>query len=830
MQLSDIRLAWRLLLRDWRAGELGILVVAILIAVASMTSIGIFTNRVEMAMNDQTSRFLGADLILSASQSIDPAINTYADQLGLRQSDQLVFSSVLIANDQFQLSEVKAVDDQYPLAGTITIAKQSYADTQIVNQGPAKGTVWLSNRLLDRLQVKVGDRVELGQASLEVGAILINDPGQASSAMSIAPRLLMNLSDVAGTQVVQPGSRLKYRYLFSGPSSDRKTFANWLKPRLLPTQNLIGGKEGSPALNTAMDRATQYLSLASMLSVILAGIAIAMAANRYSTRHLDQSALLRCMGATQRSVISLYSWQLLIIGIIGSAFGCLVGYLAQQGLVLILADFIPGNLPTVSYAPFITGFLSGVITLIGFALPALLRLKSVPPLRVIRKEILPLPISSLFIYSLAVSAIILIMWIQSDELLLTVIVLSGIALCAFLMLLMTLLLIKLSQQLEPYLHGPWRSGLQQIIRHRRSNRLQILSLSMALMILLTIGLLRTDLLERWQTQLPDNAPNHFIVNIQPYEVEPLKEFLSLESIESTGLYPMVRARLTHINNIDVVEAVPDKAKLDQSLKRELNISWTDKIQQNNQVIKGQWWQPSTTANNLISVEEGIAKRLDINIGDQLSFKTADRVFAGEVTTIRSVQWDSFQPNFYFIFSPGSLDGYPMSYISSFYQPDNKKDVTYQMVRRFPGLTVIEVDVIMKQVRLILNQVTLAVEYVLLFVLLAGMVVLVASIQTTLDNRIQSAVVMRALGATKQYIRSIQIVEFGILGLLSGLLAIMATEIVAFFLYQEVFRLEPAFHPAFWVIAMVSGALLVIITGIFFTRKVLRTPPLRLLKN
>lgn len=828
--MTNISLAWRLLLRDWRAGELGILMVAILIAVASITSIGIFTQRVEMAMNDQTSRFLGADLILSASQQIDSDIKTYASRLGLRQSDQLVFSSVLIANESFQLSEVKAVDDRYPLAGSITIAEQAYADTQVVNQGPRAGTVWLSPRLLSRLKVKVGDQIELGQSTLRVAAVLIDDPGQASSAMSIAPRILMNLDDVAATKVVQPGSRLKYRYLLSGPADTRAQFVRWVKPRLLSTQRLIGGKEGSPALNTAMDRATQYLSLASMLSVILAGIAIAMAANRYSLRHFDQSALLRCMGATQRTVISLYSWQLLLIGIIGSVAGCLTGYLAQQGLVLILADFIPGNLPSISYAPFVTGFISGVITLIGFALPALLRLKSVPPLRVIRKEILPLPVSSLFIYSLAVGAIIVIMWIQSDELLLTVIVLAGIVLCALLMLLMTMLLMRLVQFLEPYLHGPGRSGLQQIIRHRSNNRIQILALSMALMILLTIGLLRTDLLERWQTQLPENAPNHFIVNIQPHEVQPLQVFLSQQSIETSGLYPMVRARLSKINNKDVIEAVPDKARLDESLKRELNISWSDSIQQNNQLVKGQWWQQSNTSMNLISVEEGIAKRLDLHIGDHLSFSNADRVFHGQVSNIRSVQWDSFQPNFYFIFSPGSLDEFPVSYISSFYQPANNKDIVYDMVRRFPGLTVIEVDVIMKQVQSILDQVTLAVEYVLIFVLLAGMVVLVASIQTSMDDRIQSAVVMRALGGTRKFIRSIQAIEFGLLGLLSGLLAIIATEIVAFFLYREVFRLDPAFHPVFWIMAMVCGALLVLLTGLYFTRKVLKTPPLRLLNN
>ncbi len=823
-------LAWRLLQRDWHVGELKILITALIIAVASITSIGLFTHRIDLAMNDQTGRFLGADLVLSSPRPVDDEVINYANKAGLLQSTSLVFSSVVVANEEYQLAQVKAVDAKYPLSGSIKYTLQSYAEEIESNAGPSRGEVWLSQRLLNRLKLQVGEALELGDSRFKVSAILKHDPGQADSFMSIAPRMLMHYDDVEKTGIIQPGSRLTYRYLFSGDLNKREQFTRWLKPKLNPTDRLLGGKEGSPALNTALDRAEQYLSLASMLSVMLAGIAIAMAANRYSLRHFDQTALMRCMGATQYKIVSLYSLQLLILGVLASAIGCLFGYLAQHGLVMLLADLIPGDLPSTNYTPFMTGFISGMVTLIGFGLPAVLRLKSVPPLRVLRRDSMPLPIAAAVVYGLALTAIAGLMWWQSGNFKLTLIVLAGTLLCIFMLAILSILMMSISRHLVQYIHGPWRSGLLQIVRYRRANQLQMLALGLALMILLTILLLRTDLLDRWQAQLPANAPNNFIINIQPYEVEAVTAFLQDNSIKTEGLYPMVRARISAINDVPVLEAVPADARIDEALKRELNISWATEIQENNKLVSGQWWASSSSKQHQISLEQNLAKRLGVELGDRITFQSADKQFSGQVSSLRTVQWDSFQPNFYVIFSPQSISHYPHSFISSFYQPTEKKDIINQMVRKFPGLTVIEVDAIMQQVKLILNQVTLAVEYVMLFVLFAGLVVLLASLQSSMDDRIHTAVIMRALGAKKSYLRKSQLAEFGLLGLFSGLLAIFGTEIIAYSLYTRVFNLSFQLHYVFWLIGPMAGIFLILLTGWLYTRHAINQPPVKVMNN
>ncbi len=828
--MNTLRLAWRLLKRDWYVGELKILVLALIIAVASITSIGIFTQRIDLAMHDQTGRFLGADLMLNSPRPVDKQILDKADSLQLQISKSLLFSTVVVANNEYQLAQVKAVDDHYPLLGKIEYTRQLYGDTIESANGPPAGKAWLTQRLLKRLQLKAGEPFELGDSELLVGGILKHDPGQAGSFMPIAPRMLMHYSDVGRTGIIQPGSRITYQYLFSGKLADRERFARWLKSRLNPTDRLIGGKQGSPALNTALDRAEQYLALASMLSVMLAGIAIAMAANRYGQRHFDQTALLRCMGATQSRLVKLYSLQLVMVGTVASVLGCLLGYAAQQGLVLVMVELLPDNLPHPGYAPFITGFLSGLLTLSGFSLPAILRLKSVPPLRVLRRDSMPLPISAVFVYGLALLSITGLMWWQSGNLSLTLIVLLGTLACVLILTVLSTIMIALSRYLLGYLQGPWRTGLMQVIRYRRANQLQILALGLALMILLTVLLLRIDLLDRWQSQLPAHAPNHFVINIQANEVKPLADYFQGQGITTEGLYPMVRARISAINDVPVLEAVPAGARIDEALKRELNISWASSLQKNNKLLDGQWWTQADSGKYLISVEWGLADRLNLKLGDTLSFQSADKQFKARIRSFRKVQWDSFQPNFYIIFPPATINEYPHSYISSFYLSSEMKDIINELIREFPGLTVIEIDAIMQQVKVILDQVTLAVEYVMLFVLIAGLVVLLASLQSSMDERIHTAIIMRTLGAKRAFLRKGQLAEFTLLGLFSGLLAIAGTEIITYGLYSRVFKLGFELHMPFWILGPATGIVLILLTGWLYTRRVIMQPPARILDN
>ena len=825
-----IKLAWQLLKRDWRAGELRVLIAALMIAVTSITSIGLFTQRINLAMQDQSGRFLGADLLLRGPKPVDDRFIERARSLGLDTSHNIRFSSVVVFNDQFQLTHIKAVDADYPLQSSISIADRLYGEPHDVQHGPSRGEIWISARLFNALGLSIGDSIELGEAQFKVTAELKNDPGQADNFISIAPRALIHFADVEKTGIIQPGSRLVYQYLFSGARDARTNFEKWLVPQLNPTQKLIGSREGSPALNSALERAESYLSLAAMLSVMLAGIAIAMAANRFSMRHLDQSALMRCMGIQQNQLTRLYTAQLFILGALGSLLGCLIGYLAQQGLIVLLRDMLPPHLPAAPIQPYLIGFISGLITLTGFALPAVLRLKSVPPLRVLRRDVLPMPINGWVVYGLALGSIIVLMWWQSRQLLLTGAVLLGVLAATGILWLFGWLLIRISQRFTDHISGPWLSGLRQLIRHRRASQLQMLAFGLALMVLMIILLLRTDLLSRWQATLPEQAPNHFIINIQPFQVDGIRDMLQQHNIDTEGLYPMVRGRITEINGVAVMETESEQAKQDNALKRELNLSWADSLQPNNKIIDGRWFDANDQGQPVISIETEVAERLGVGLNDTLTFSIADAEITATIISLRSVQWDSFQPNFFVIFPPGVLENYPSSYITSFYLPKGEKTFLNALVKQYPSITIIELDAIMNQVKTILTQVTLAVEYVMAFVLLAGITVLLAALQSSMDERMHNATIIRTLGAKKHYIRKTLLAEFSLLGLFAGLIAVLGTELTAWVLYTRVFDLPFELHGWMWLAGPAAGVLFITLAGYASTRKVMNQSPMKTLRE
>ena len=826
--LNEFRLGARLLKRDWTAGELKVLLFALIIAVTSMTSIGLFIKRIDNVMLDQSGEFLGANLILQGPREISAETIEHAHKLDLKTSDSISFSSVIVANNQFHLSHVKAVDENYPLLSHIKTSTDLYANEIIRNSGPAVGEAWLVPRLFSLLNIKLGDVIELGERQLTVSAVLKYDPGQTFSFMSIAPKLIMNINDVQSTGIIQPGSRLTYTLGITGDATNRNSFEKWLKPKLNSSQKLMGGTEGSEAVNSAMDKGKQYLSLASMLSVMLSGIAIAIAANRYGERHYNQAALMRCMGAQQKSIIRIFTSQLFILGVIASGIGCLFGYASQQIIASLLKDFFQTPLPAAELFPLLSGFISGLITLFGFSLPSLLRLQSIPPLKVLRDDLTPLPLSLWFIYGLAITSIIGVMWWQSGELKLTLMVLLGSIACSTALFIISSLIVVISKSVLPGLSGPWKIGLQQIIRHKNQNKLQMLSLGLSLMILMLIFLIRNDLMTRWQNQLPEQAPNHFIFNIQNNEVTSITDFLLTNNIKTEGIYPMVRGRIIKINGEDIL-TTSEHSKLDSSLKRELNLSWSNNVQENNQVISGTWWDKDSLEKPYISIEKGLARRLKVNIGDSLTFKVAEQEISASILNIRSVQWDSFQPNFYVIFPDGIINQFPVTYISSFYLSRENKQLLNTMIKHFPTITVLEIDDLMNQVKAIMQQVSSTIGYVMLFVLLAGIVVLAAAMQSSMEQRIQSAIIMRTLGAKKSFLQRSYLTEFALLGYLSGLLAVIGTEIVSYFLYTQIFDLNFELHFMLWIYGPLFSSLLIVLFSYLYMGSVTKLSPTKILR-
>jgi putative ABC transport system permease protein len=824
------RLAMRLLLRNRRSGEQRILVAALVIAVAASTAIGFFTDRLGRGMANQSADFLGADLALLSPRPVDAAWINKARATGLQAIETLQFASVVVSGDDLLLSSVKAVQDGFPLRGSMRTAAAPFAADTETNALPRPGEAWVAPRLLTTLGLQVGDSVEVGAHRLAITRVITFEPGQVGSPFGIAPRLLMHMTDVPATGVVQPGSRLSYQYLFAGREVDVTKFRGWLEHRLGPSHELIGVKEGRRAVGSALERAERYLGLSVLAAIVLAGVAVGMAARRYSERHFDMSAMLRCMGATQRDLLGLYLPQLLVLGLAASAIGCFLGWLAQYGLLYLLADLLPAAPSAPRPWPLLAGFATGLITLAGFALPPVMRLKDVPPLRVLRRDLLPLPSRAWLVYGAALCAIVAVMWRYTDSWPLTLAVLAGGIALAALLGLLALLLLWLSRHLNNRVGVAWRFGLNNLWRRRRGSVSQILAFGLTLMAMAVVALVRTDLMTTWQRQLPADAPNHFAFNILPDQVDGFRAFMEEAGVATAQLYPMTRGRLVEINGTAVRQAVTKEARSDNALNRELNLTWTTELQQDNQILAGRWWQPQDTDKPRVSVESKLAERMGIELGDDLGFAVGAERFDATVASIRSVQWDSFRPNFYMVFPPQVIEQFPATYMTSFYLDKDGKSLLRELVGLYPAVTVLEMDRVLEQVGRIFQQVTLAVEYVLVFTLLAGFAVLFAVLQASQDERLYEGALLRALGGSRRQLRAGHLAEFTALGALAGLLAAMGTECLAFVLYSEVLHLEYSFQWPVWILAPVAGALLIGAAGYRATRAVVERSPMLLLHN
>ncbi len=830
MSVNRYRLAWRLLLRDWRAGELRILLSALIIAVTATTAISFFTDRLQRAMVSQSSELLGGDLLLSSPRPINATWREQAEAFGLEQDELLAFPSVVVSGDNLQLAGIKAVSADYPLRGGLRIADTPYGEERATAAVPAQGEAWVEARLLPLLGIGVGDTFDLGSLTLVATRVLTFEPSGGGNVFALAPRVLINRADVVRAAIIQPGSRVSHQYFFAGKEQALQRYKKWLQPQLEPSHRLIDVREGRPSVGAALDRAEQYLGLASLVAVLLAGVAIAMGARRYSERHFDMSAVLRCLGAGQSDILALFIPQLLWLGILGGLLGVVLGYVVQFGLFYLLRELLPAELPAPGMMPVLIGFLTGITVLAGFALPPVLRLREVPALRVLRRELTPMPLRGWLVYGAALGAMGLLMWRYTGSAALTLGVMGGAILTLGLLGLIAYGLLRASRSLHRGVGVAWRYGLNNLWRRPVLSVSQILAFGMTLMAMALIALVRGDLLSTWQTQLPEDAPNHFVVNVQPHKVEDFNVFIGEKRIHSAELYPMVRGRLARINGEPMSERIRPGDNGAGAVNRELNLTWSDTLPEDNTLTAGRWFEPTDSGKLLVSVEARLAERLGIGLGDTLQFSFGTQDLAVKVASLRTVQWDSFRPNFFMIFPPGVLDPFPATYMTSFYLPQERKGELAQMVRLFPAVTVIDLDRIMAQVRRILEQVTLAVEYVLVFVLLAGFAVLYAALQASLDERLYEGALLRTLGASRRQLRSGHLAEYALLGMLAGLLAAGGAELIAFILYRQVFQLEYSIQWWLWGGVPLIGALLIGVAGFIGTRRVVRKSPLVVLNN
>lgn len=827
-----LSLAARQLLRDARAGELRVLFFALVVAVAASTAIGYFGARLNSAMLLRATEFLGADLILGGSAPATPAQIDAGKALKLDHSQIVIFSSVVATDNGIQLASVKAVDAAYPLRGELKSAPAPY-EAETVGGEPQAGEAWAEARILVALNLKVGDSIDVGSKTLKLTRVLTYEPDRAGNFYSLTPRVMINMADLEATKVVQPGSRVSYRELWRGTPQDLAAYRKAIEPGLAPNQKIDDARDGNQQIGGALGKAERYLNMASLVAVLLAGVAVALSAARFAVRRFDASALLRCLGLSRNEALVLFGLQLAMLGVVASAAGALLGWFAQLGLFHLLENLLPAAVPPGGWLPAVAGIGTGLVALAGFALPPLAALGRVPPLRVLRRDMLPIPASTWLVYGAALFALGLIMWRLSLDLVLTFALLGGGLIAALILGGVLLLALKSLRRLLAGASLPWRLGLGQLLRHPMAAAGQSLAFGLILLSMGLIALLRGELLDTWQNQLPKDAPNYFALNILPNDKDNFAERIGRLSTHRAPLYPMIPGRLMTINGEPVSKFVTKDSRGENATQRDLNLTWAATLPEGNSITAGQWWTsdqpPADGVVPGVSVETKLANSLNMKLGDTLGFVIGGLTREVKVTSLRDINWDTFQPNFFMIFQPGTLKDVPATYLTSFYLAPGNDQQIVELSRAFPAVTILQVEALLEQLRSILDQVTMAVQYVLLFVLAAGMAVLFSGLQATLDERIRQGALLRALGANRALLTKARRIEFGLLGAVSGVLAAIGCELVSFALYRYAFNLQ--WHPHIWLLVLpLIGALLVGGAGVFGTRRALNASPLQVLRE
>ena len=824
---ADAALALRLLARDWRAGELTLVAVAVVVAVASVTTVGFFADRVHQALSRQANQLLGADLVISGDRPLDTAFTAEADQRALQVARMLRFPSMTTGKEQSVLAEVKVVTAGYPLRGELRIAEVQNGADRRATEIPKPGTVWVDERLITRLQLQVGDAIEIGQSRLPIAQIITQEPDSAIGFINAGPRIMLNDADIAATGLVQVGSRIRYRVLVAGAPAAIADYRSWVTPKLAPGQRVESIEDARPEIRSALERSEKFLSLAALLSVVLAAVAIALAARRFLQRHLDACAIMRCHGASQSRLVRLYLLQFIVLGAVASLAGCIAGFVAQHALALVLGSLITVELPEPGWMPALHGFVTGLALLLGFALPPVIALAKVPTLRVLRRDIGAPSGMGLLGYALGAVVIAgLIIW-KAGDLRLGGMVFAGFAGAMLVAGLLAWGVIALVSRLGGA-GVSWRFGIANLRRRPMASVLQVVALGIGVMALLTLTIIRSELLDLWQRSLPPDAPNRFIVNVQPEQIPTLKKFFEGRGMAMPELHPMVRARLISINERSVAPADYSDDRARRLVDREFNLSWATQMQKDNRLIAGNWWGNKPRSDQF-SMEDGIAKALGVGIGDKLTFDSAGNTFTAEITSLRKVDWDSFNVNFFVVAPPGLMDWFPVSYVTSFYLPPGNVELLNALVKQFPNFLLIDVAQVLGQVQTMITQVSRAVQFVFLFTLLAGLVVLYAAIASTQDERLYQATIMRTLGASRSQLARANLAEFAVIGALAGLIAVAGANALGYVLAQRVINVGYEFSYALWGIGIIGTVLGVMIAGHLGTRHVLRIAPLRVLR-
>ena len=840
----------RLLHHELRRGELTIIFLAIVLAVATVFSLTGFSGQIKHAIVANSTNTIGADRVLRMSAEVDTSFIDKSQAMSLNNARKIETESMVFAGDNMLLSEIDAVSQSYPLRGELRVKTDVTQESSVVVNAPSVGSVWVEPSVLSRLDVNIGDSIEVGVAPLTIAGIVTDIPDRSYRAFIAGPTVILNIADMPKTELIQPGSRMTYKYLFAGEPDDIEAFEDWVKPQINESQRWYDAKAAQNRLSRILDTAEKFLSLASMLGIVLAAVAVAVASRRYGQRHQSTVAIFKAMGASISHVRKLYCLHWTLLSCLSITVGLVVGY----GLMLLGVNAIASYLSLadapLTFTPFLTAIFTGLLCAIAFAIHPIAMLVNSSPLSVIRGfsqqkvarfgwHQLP-PLLALFV----------LLFIFSQNAVMSAALLLGGIVVSFILLLFGRGLMSAGRSVGTKAGKSWHLALANLKRRASENSVQLVSFTIAIKLLLLITVMKSSILSEWEQQFPEDTPNHYLINISEHEIEPLQQFADENNIANQGFYKVYRGRLSAINgektiredddaaqrnsasdaeNDDKKQSAEKKTEGRRGVGRELGLTWRDKLSPGNEVIEGQWWQLDDTKPQ-VSIESSMAERLEIKLGDELTFSLGSDEFTVPVTSIRKVNWQSRQLNFIMVFNRSVLEQFPTTAISAWSISDQSRDMVYRFMANFPTITLMDFAAIMAQLNNVIEQVSVAIQLILILVVLAGSLVLIAQVQASMEERERELAILRTLGARGKLLRNSVLYEFVALGAIAGLMASIGMEIAVFILQKQVFQMAGSFHFQYWLVGIGAGALFVGLIGMLSCWRLLNLSSVTLIRR
>ena len=873
-RIVDATLLWR----DWRGGQLNLIVTALLLAVMVVTSVSLLADRVDRGLSNQISSFLAADLALRGRVQISDEYKDKAHSLKLETASVAEFQSMVFVGDKNHLASLKVVQSNYPLRGKIELVDQiDSTQVNFLSHGPNKGEVWVEPRLLSLIQADIGDTVEIGYASLTIKALIVNEPDRGVGFASSGARIIMSDADLADSRLIRPGSRVRYKMLMSGSEQAIVQYQQWYQglhgqdsagstrngaERNAQGNSASGEQSGSQGnkqkshyrlmtpesseqrLGQALQRGQTFLLLSGTIGVLLAGLAMALASHRYAARLTDQVALMKAWGQSAFEIRVSLVVRLLMISIVATAIGMMLGWLAHYLLLEIAKGLFNAELPLPSWRPWFVASLTGLMCMLGFALPALWHLPGIEPLKVLRRDLPSSIVSQTQRLLIGATTLFALTFWYSKSLTLSLLFLGALALLFGLCALIAFQTLKLVQRFGTWKGSYFKLGLANLWRRRAQSMIQLLGFAVTLMLLLIVIGMRTSLIAQWEEQLPEDTPSHFIYNVSSSEVDQVQGLLDQQDVATNTWFPMVLGRLVGMNGQAIT---PARLNRSRGLSREVNLTQAVDLPPSNSIVSGQWWDESEVTNKAspnhisFSMEQEVANEIGLVLGDNVEFSIGGITFTAKLSSLREVDWQSMNLNFYVIFEPHTLDRFAPNWVTSVSAQEiapsddakvlaSQAPFVTQMVTHFPTSVVLELSHIIDRIRNVITRVTQALELIMILVLACGAVVLFASIAVSHDERVKESAILRTLGSSRKLILGALMVEYAVLGLIAGLLAGIGAELVLYFVQIAVFELTPSFHPVLWLIGVLSGVLLITVLGLFRSRELVTVPPLQSLRQ